>query len=223
MILNYYAIQMNLYAVNLTCATNTTYLIGFSLCYFRSAAWSRRYSWKSLFLQRTWIFQALSISQFFYRKIETPCSNTECWNGGSCIITSAIGNCQCLAGFVGVKCEGISSFIVSDPSCQYGAAHEKLRNVLLDCPVYLHARTIDNLNMVTTCYTLNIKFLTCGNVNLTYEQICIILKYVFDYIKNSKRFLIVLLELNWVNMHIIWIHLNFIFPSVFEYSSLIRY
>ena len=33
--------------------------------------------------------------------------------------------------------------------------------------------------------------LTCGNDNLTYEQNCIIFKYVFDYIKCSKRFLIV--------------------------------
>jgi hypothetical protein len=60
--------------------------------------------------------------------------------------------------------------------------------------MYLQAtRTtlIDNLNMVTTCYSLDIKFLTCGNVNLTYEQNCIIFKYVFDNIKRSKRFLIV--------------------------------
>ena len=45
--------------------------------------------------------------------------------------------------------------------------------------------------VVTTCYSLDIKFLTCGNVNLTYEQNCIIFKYVFDHIKCSKRFLIV--------------------------------
>ena len=38
---------------------------------------------------------------------------------------------------------------------------------------------------------LKIEFLTCGNDNLTYEQNCIIFKYVFDYIKCSKRFLIV--------------------------------
>jgi hypothetical protein len=69
------------------------------------------YSWKSLFLQRTWIFQALSISQFFYRKIETPCTNTECWNGGSCIITSAVGNCQCLPGFVGVKDQRVTLYL----------------------------------------------------------------------------------------------------------------
>jgi hypothetical protein len=39
-------------------------------------------------------------------------------------------------------------------------------------PIYLQARTtlIDNVNMVTTCYALDIKFLTCGNVNLTYEE-----------------------------------------------------
>ena len=50
---------------------------------------------------------------------------------------------------------------------------------------------ISNINRVTTCYTLDIEFLTCGNDNLTYEQNCIIFKYVFDYIKCSKRFLIV--------------------------------
>ena len=83
--------------------------------------------------------------------------------------------------------------IVSDPSCRCGAAFEDLKHFFLDCPIYLQARTklIDNINMVTTCYTLDIKFLTCGNVILTYEQNCIIFKYVFDYIKCPKRFLIV--------------------------------
>jgi hypothetical protein len=72
-----------------------------------------------------------------------------------------------------------------------GAAFEDLKHFFLDCPIYLQARTklIDNINMVTTCYTLDIKFLTCGNVNLSYEQNCIIFKYVFDYMKCSKRFL----------------------------------
>jgi hypothetical protein len=62
----------------------------------------------------------------------------------------------------------------------------------LDCQIYLEARPklIDNINMVTIGYSLDIKFLTCGNVNLTYEQNCIIFEYVFDYIKCSKRFLI---------------------------------
>jgi hypothetical protein len=83
--------------------------------------------------------------------------------------------------------------IVSDPSCLCGAALENLKHFFLNCPIYLQARTtlIDNLNMVTTCYTLDITFLTCGDVNLTYEQNCIVFKYIFDCIKCSKRFLIV--------------------------------
>ena len=82
---------------------------------------------------------------------------------------------------------------VSDPSCRCGAALENLKQFFLDCPIYLQARTtlIDKLNMVTTCHTLDIKFLTCGTVNLIYEQNCIIFNYVFDYTKCSKRFLIV--------------------------------
>ena len=83
--------------------------------------------------------------------------------------------------------------IVYDPSCRCGAALENLKHFFLDCPIYIQARTIliGNINRVTTCYTLDIEFLTCGNDNLTYEQNCIIFKYVFDYIKCSKRFLIV--------------------------------
>jgi hypothetical protein len=59
----------------------------------------------------------------------------------------------------------------------------------LDCPIYIQARTIliGNIKRVTTCCTLDIEFLTWGNDNLTYEQNCIIFKYVFDYIKCSKR------------------------------------
>ena len=101
--------------------------------------------------------------------------------------------------------------IVSDPSCRCGAALENLKHFFLDFPIYIQARTIliGNINRVTTFYTLDIEFLTCGNDDLTYEQNCIIFKYVFDYIKCSKRFLIT--ELNWLNMHIISIHLNLSF------------
>jgi hypothetical protein len=95
--------------------------------------------------------------------------------------------------------------IVSDPSCRCGAALENLKHFFLDCPIYIQARTIliGNIKRDTTCCTLDVEFLTWGNDNLTYEQNCIIFKYVFDYIEYSKRFLIVYLELNWVNMHII--------------------
>ena len=51
----------------------------------------------------------------------------------------------------------------------------------MDFPIYLQAGTtfIGNINRVATCYTSYIKFLTCGNDNLAYEQNCIIFKYVF--------------------------------------------
>jgi len=93
---------------------------------------------------------------------------------------------------------------------------ENLKHFCLDFLIYLQSRTtlIGNINRVTTCYTPDIKFLTYGNDNLTYGQNWIIFKYVFDCIKCSNWFLIVFLELNTVNMHIIWIHLNFIFPSI---------
>ena len=73
------------------------------------------------------------------------------------------------------------------------AALGNLKHFFLDCPIYIQVRTtlIGNINRATTCYTLDIELLTCGSDNLTYEQNFIIFKYVFDYIKCSKRFLIV--------------------------------
>ena len=38
---------------------------------------------------------------------------------------------------------------------------------------------------------LDLTLLTCGNPTLSYEQNEIILKHVFEYIKRSKRFLVV--------------------------------
>ena len=49
--------------------------------------------------------------------------------------------------------------VVADTSCRCGVALENLKHFFLDCPIYLEARTtlIGHLNMVTTCYTLDIK------------------------------------------------------------------
>ena len=54
---------------------------------------------------------------------------------------------------------------------------------------------IDNLNMVTTCYTLDIKFLTCGNVNLPYEQIVLYLNMFLIILNVQKDSLLY----NWYN------------------------
>jgi hypothetical protein len=80
--------------------------------------------------------------------------------------------------------------IVSHPSWRCSAVLEHLNHFFLGCPMYLQVKStfICNLNRVATCYALDIKFLTCDNVNLTYEQNCIIFKYVSGYIKCSKRF-----------------------------------
>jgi hypothetical protein len=50
------------------------------------------------------------------------------------------------------------------------------------------------INVVLACMYIGQSKKKCsgsGNVNLTYKQNCIIFKYVFDYIKCPKRFLIV--------------------------------
>jgi hypothetical protein len=70
---------------------------------------------KKFILQRTWIFQALSISQSFYCKIETPCTNTECWK------ESAISKCRVKASYnllkqtwTGELCKKYTYFVNSD-------------------------------------------------------------------------------------------------------------
>ena len=73
--------------------------------------------------------------------------------------------------------------------------HRKLQNV-----VYMKKKSMfikkkkgagQHRVLSTSTCARDIEFLTCGNDNLTYEQNSIIFKYVFDYIKCSKRFLIV--------------------------------
>ena len=58
--------------------------------------------------------------------------------------------------------------IVADSSCRCGVALENLKHFFLDCPIYLEARTtlIGYLNMVTTCYNLDIKGVGLANPNL---------------------------------------------------------
>ena len=57
--------------------------------------------------------------------------------------------------------------IVADSSCRCGVALENLKHFFLDCPIYLEARTtlIGHLNMVTTCYTLDMKGVGLANPN----------------------------------------------------------
>jgi hypothetical protein len=58
------------------------------------------------------------------------------------------------------------------------------------CPNYTEIRLImmNNLNWVQTS---DLNLLTCGSDDLTYEENINIIKHVFNFIKFSKRFLVV--------------------------------
>ena len=60
------------------------------------------------------------------------------------------------------------------------------------CPNYTEIRRImmNNLNWVQTS-DLNLNLLTRGSDDLTYEENINIIKHVFNFIKSSKRFLVV--------------------------------
>ena len=61
---------------------------------------------------------------------------------------------------------------------------------LLVDPNYTEIRLImmNNLNWVQTS---DLNLLTCGSDDLTYEESINIIKHVFNFIKSSKRFLVV--------------------------------
>jgi hypothetical protein len=71
--------------------------------------------------------------------------------------------------------------------------HGKMHSIILfTCPNYTDIRRImmNILNWVQTS-DLNLNLLTCGSDDLTYEENINIIKHVFNFIKSSKRFLVV--------------------------------
>ena len=82
--------------------------------------------------------------------------------------------------------------IVNDAACSCGAPREDAFHYLFSCPNYTDIRRImmNNLNWVQTS-DLNLNLLTCGSDDLTYEENINIIKHVFNFIKSSKRFLVV--------------------------------
>ena len=81
--------------------------------------------------------------------------------------------------------------IILDPSCRCGAQQEDSTHFFFDCPIYNDLRDIliNELNWLPVELNLNLKLLTSGDKSLTNEQNEEIFKTVFDYLKNSKRFL----------------------------------
>jgi hypothetical protein len=82
--------------------------------------------------------------------------------------------------------------IVNDAACSCGAPREDAFHYFFTCPNYTEIRRImmNNLNWVQTS-DLNLNLLTCGSDDLTYEENINIIKHVFNFIKSSKRFLVV--------------------------------
>ena len=69
--------------------------------------------------------------------------------------------------------------------------HGKMHSIILfTCPNYTEIRLImmNNLNWV---HISDLNLLTCGSDDLTYEENINIIKHVFNFIKSSKRFLVV--------------------------------
>jgi hypothetical protein len=82
--------------------------------------------------------------------------------------------------------------IVNDAACSCGAPREDAFHYFFTCPNYTEIRRImmNNLNWVQTS-DLNLNLLTRGSDDLTYEENINIIKHVFNFIKSSKRFLVV--------------------------------
>ena len=71
--------------------------------------------------------------------------------------------------------------------------HGEMHSIIFfTCPNYTEIRRImmNNLNWVQTS-DLNLNLLTCGSDDLTYEENSNIINHVFNFIKSSKRFLVV--------------------------------
>ena len=81
--------------------------------------------------------------------------------------------------------------IVNSPSCNNcGASLENARHFFLECPTYADIRTVlfDKLSFLPV---IDHHLLTSGIAELSTAQNETIFKHVFDYIKRSKRFLLV--------------------------------
>ena len=82
--------------------------------------------------------------------------------------------------------------IVNDAGCSCGAPRDDAFHYFVTFPNYAEIRRImmNNLNCVQTS-DLNLNLLTCGSDDLAYEENINIIKHVFNFIKSSKRFLVV--------------------------------
>ncbi len=98
---------------------------------------------------------------------------------------------RCSASFINY--DSFRCNIISDPSCSCGAEIENAKHFLFDCPLHTaqRQRLLNELNWLPENFIINVNLLTKGDAKLTNEQNILIFKASQDYIKASKRFLIV--------------------------------
>ena len=80
--------------------------------------------------------------------------------------------------------------IINDASCSCGAPREDAFQYVFTCPNYTEIRLI-MMNNLKWVQTSDLNLLTSGSDHLTYEENINIIKHVFNFIKSSKRFLVV--------------------------------
>jgi hypothetical protein len=83
--------------------------------------------------------------------------------------------------------------ILSNPPCSCGAIREDSYHFFCECPLYNGIRNdlLNCLNWFPNDCHLDLNLLFFCNSTLTNEQNELVLRKVFDYIRNSERFLIV--------------------------------
>ena len=83
------------------------------------------------------------------------------------------------------------SNIVSSPNCACGVPREDAFHFFFECSKYTDIRRDLLVCGNRFGIKIDLALLTRGNRNLNYEDICLIFKGVFKFIRKSKRFLIV--------------------------------
>ena len=98
---------------------------------------------------------------------------------------------RCSASFLNYDL--FRSNLISNPSCLCGSRIEDANHFFFECPIYNNHRLdlIGSLRWLPNGTNIDLHMLTCGNLELSYEQNISIFREVFEYVKRSKRFLIV--------------------------------
>ena len=83
--------------------------------------------------------------------------------------------------------------IAQSPYCRCGPQTEDVHHFFFVCPLYTDIRRdmLNEINEFMQWQNIDIILLTCGDENLTYADNCRLFDIVFNFIKKSKRFLIV--------------------------------